>query len=811
MSSDEMYNPAEIEPKWRNYWTAERLHEARDDDPRPKYYCLDMFPYPSGSGLHVGHWRSYVLPDCWSRYKWLQGFKVLHPMGWDAFGSPAENDAIQKGIHPSVGTRRNIENFKRQLNEIGAIYDWSREVNTTDPDYYKWTQWIFVQMFKRGLAYKTFMPINWCPSCKTGISNEDVVNGRCERCGTEVTKKELNQWMLRITKYADRLLHGLATLDWPEKVKTMQTNWIGRSEGAEVTFKATASDGSEHPLRIFTTRPDTLFGATYMVMAPEHPLVAAFTTSGQRAAVEAYVAKVKSESEMDRAAAAGKTGVFTGAMALNPVNNEKIPIWISDYVLMGYGTGAIMAVPAHDERDYEFARTFGLQIREVVASSQGVDKEAFIGEGTMVNSGPFSGKSSAEGRKEIVRWIEQQGLGVPTVNYKLRDWVFSRQRYWGEPIPIIHCAKCGAVPVDEKDLPVRLPDVERYQPTGTGESPLAAIHELVNVPCPKCGGPGKRETDTMPQWAGSSWYFLRYASPRADGALVTEQGKKWLPVDMYVGGVEHAILHLLYARFFTMFLFDIGVVGFEEPFKRLFNQGMITYVGKSGKAEKMSKSKGNVVNPDGLVREFGCDSLRMYELFVGPPEVDAEWSDKGIEGVHRFLKRAWHWVTVHNGKWSQTPSRELLVQRHLLVKNVTERLESLRLNTLVSAFMEFMNEMTGMKEAPDQETVEAFLVAIAPFAPHFAEELWSQTGHKPTIFHQRWPSWDEAYTTFDVVEVAVQINGKLRSTVRVNADTSEDAVVEIAMKDATIVRFLEGKQIRKKIYVKGKILNLVAG
>jgi leucyl-tRNA synthetase len=809
--SDANYSPAEIESKWREYWTSTSLFAARDEDPRPKYYCLDMFPYPSGSGLHVGHWRSYVLPDCWSRYKLLQGYNVLHPMGWDAFGSPAENDAIKKGIQPAAGTRANVENFKRQLQEIGAMYDWSREVNTADPDYYRWTQWIFLQMFKNGLAYKSFMPINWCPSCKTGISNEDVVNGRCERCGTEVTRKEMNQWMLRITRYAERLLAGLQHLDWPEKVKTMQTNWIGKSEGAEVTFVAHAADGTNHPLKIFTTRPDTLFGATYMVLAPEHPLVPSLASPAQRDQLEAYIAKTKNESDVDRTAKTEKTGVFTGGYATNPVNQERIPIWISDYVLMGYGTGAIMAVPAHDERDYEFAQTFGLEIREVITSSTGIAKEAFVGEGVMINSGAFSGRPSDQGRKEIVRWLEEQGLGRATINYKLRDWVFSRQRYWGEPIPIIECPKCGLVPVDEKDLPVLLPDVEKYQPTGTGESPLAAITEWVNVKCPKCGGPAKRETDTMPQWAGSSWYFLRYASPHATDALITEQGKQWLPVDLYVGGVEHAILHLLYARFFTMFLFDIGVVGFEEPFKRLFNQGMITYVGKSGKAEKMSKSKGNVVNPDALVRDFGCDSLRMYELFVGPPELDAEWSDKGIEGVYRFLKRAWHWVVMHEGQWASTPDKEVLVERHLLIKNVTERLEAFRMNTIVSAFMEFINKMTSSRHAPDKETVETFLILIAPFAPHFAEELWQRTGHQPTVFRQRWPRWDERYTTADSVEIAVQINGKTRGTIVVAADAVEDAVVEAAMKDAAVGRFLDGKQIRKRVFVKGRILNLIVG
>jgi leucyl-tRNA synthetase len=732
-------------------------------------------------------------------------------MGWDAFGSPAENDAIKKGIHPSIGTRRNVENFKRQLNEIGAMYDWTREVNTTDPEYYKWTQWIFVQMFNRGLAYKTFMPINWCPSCKTGISNEDVVNGRCERCGTEVTKREMNQWMLRITKYADRLLDGLEGLDWPDKVKAMQSNWIGRSHGAEVTFRAVSSAGTEHPLVIFTTRPDTLFGATYMVMAPEHPLVATLASSDKRKQVDAYIQRVKGESDLDRTSKTEKTGVFTGAYAINPVNDERIPIWISDYVLMGYGTGAIMAVPAHDERDYEFAKKFGLEIREVISTDKGISTDASIGEGTMMNSGEFTGLPSAQGRKKIVEWMEAKSIGRATVNYKLRDWVFSRQRYWGEPIPIVDCGKCGLVAVDEKDLPVRLPEVERYEPTGTGESPLAAIEEWVNTKCPKCGKAAKRETDTMPQWAGSSWYFLRYTSPHESDALISEAGKKWMPVDLYVGGVEHAVLHLLYSRFFTMFLFDIGVVGFEEPFKRLFNQGMITYIGKSGKAEKMSKSKGNVVTPDDLVRNYGCDSLRMYELFVGPPELDAEWSDKGIEGVHRFLRRAWNWVMMHNGHWSSTPSREILVHRHLLVKNVTERLESFRMNTVVSAFMEFINAMTTMKESPDKETIEVLLVLLSPFAPHFAEELWERIGRQPTIFRQHWPKWDEQFTTMSIASVVIQIDGKMRGSVSVNVDAVEDDVLIAAMKDPSIARHIAGKQVRKRVYVKGKILNLVVG
>ncbi len=809
---EDAYRFKEIEGKWRERWARERLYEARDDDPRPKYYCLDMFPYPSGSGLHVGHWRSYVLPDAWSRYKLLKGFNVLHPMGWDAFGLPAENDAIHKGIHPEINTRKNIENFKRQLIDMSTIYDWSREINTTDPEYYRWTQWIFVQMFKKGLAYQASMPINWCPSCKTGIANEEVVAGECERCGTRVTKKDMKQWMLRITVYAERLLRGLDDLDWPEKVKTMQRNWIGRSEGAQVTFAAVDNDGGEHPVEIFTTRPDTLFGATYMVLAPEHPLVDRLVSPDRAEEVAAYVERSRNASDQDRTATKkDKTGLFLGAHARNPVTGDQIPIWVADYVLIGYGTGAIMAVPAHDDRDYEFARKFGLEIREVIASREGVSEQPYLGQGKMVRSGEFTGLDSAVGRGAVTSWLEGKGLGRGTVQYKLRDWVYSRQRYWGEPIPIVHCGECGAVPVDEADLPVRLPEVERYQPTGTGESPLATIENFVRVECPKCQGEARRETDVMPQWAGSSWYFLRYTSPTEKDTLVSETGKKWLPVDMYVGGVEHAILHLLYARFFTMFLYDIDVVDFEEPFRRLFNQGMITRLAKNGRVEKMSKSKGNVVNPDELVERYGCDSLRLYELFVGPPEMDAEWSDSGIDGVHRFLKRAWTWVLASNGNWSRTPSRQMLTERHVLVKKVTERLESFRLNTVVSAMMEFLNVVHGLDEAPDRETVEVFLTLLSPFAPHLAEELWERTGHEPSIFKETWPEWDEAYTMPDSVTVAVQINGKMRGKIVVPMDSAEETVLEAALADVAVGRHMDGKEIRKKIYVKNRILNLVVG
>ncbi len=810
--SEPVYDFEAIEAKWRRYWVDTNLYEARNDDPRPKYYCLDMFPYTSGSGLHVGHWRSYVLPDAWSRYKVLRGFNVLHPMGWDAFGLPAENDAIKNGIHPAINTRRNIENFRRQLGEMSPMYDWSREINTTDPGYYKWTQWIFVKMFKEGLAYQAVMPINWCPSCKTGLANEEVVGGECDRCGTLVGKKDMRQWMLRITNYADRLLAGLEPLEWPEKVKTMQRNWIGRSAGAEARFTAVDPEGNEHPLDIFTTRPDTLFGVTYMVLAPEHPLLPVLTTIDRTGAVAAYVEAARIKSDLDRTTVANeKSGLYTGSYAINPVNGEKIPIWVADYVLMGYGTGAIMAVPAHDDRDFEFARKYGLEIREVIASEQGISDTAYAGDGEMIQSGEFSGMDSAAGREAVIAFLEGKQRGRGTVQYRLRDWVFSRQRYWGEPIPIIHCGKCGLVPVDEADLPVRLPEVERYGPTGTGESPLAAIEDWVQTQCPRCGGEGRRETDVMPQWAGSSWYFLRYTSPRDDDQLLNESGKVWLPVDMYVGGVEHAILHLLYARFFSMFLYDINVIDFEEPFIRLLNQGMITREVKGGRVEKMSKSKGNVVNPDDLVRSHGCDSLRLYELFVGPPEMDAEWSDRGIDGVHRFLKRSWNWILDHNGSWSETPSRRMLTQRHILVKKVTERLEAFRLNTVVSAMMEFLNEVLAIGDAPDQETVEVFLILMSPFAPHFAEELWVTTGHEPSIFKQTWPDWNESYTKFETVTVAVQINGKMRDKVTVDADSDESVVLGAAMESTLVSRRLAGKEIRKKIYVKNKILNLVVG
>ena len=798
------YNHREVEQKWKKIWEEKPVNV--DDGKKEKYYCLDMFPYPSGNGLHVGHWRGYVISDVWSRYKVMQNYYVIHPMGWDAFGLPAENYAIKMGTHPAKSTEENIKNIKRQINEISAIYDWDREVNTTDPDYYKWTQWIFVQMFKKGLAYQKEMPINWCPSCKTGLANEEVVNGKCERCGADVTKKNLNQWMLKITAYADRLLKDLDTLDWPEKVKKMQTDWIGKSHGAEVDFPI---DGREEKLTVYTTRPDTLHGATFMVLAPEHALAKSLATDETRAAVEDYIYQTSLKSSVDRLQDKEKTGVFTGSYAINPLNGAKVPIWLSDYVLADYGTGAIMCVPAHDDRDFEFATKFNIPIIQVIAKD-GIEienmTEAYTeAAGTMINSGEWNGMESAVLKKEAPHMIEEMGIGKATTNYKLRDWVFSRQRYWGEPIPIVHCPDCGPVAVPEEELPLLLPDVESYQPTGTGESPLAGITDWVNTTCPCCGKPAKRETNTMPQWAGSSWYFLRYVDNKNDKELVSrEKADKYLPVDMYIGGVEHAVLHLLYSRFYTKFLYDIGVVDFEEPFQKLFNQGMIT--GKNG--IKMSKSKGNVISPDDLVRDYGCDSLRLYELFVGPPELDSEWDDRGIDGVYRFITRFWKLVLDNKDSGVQA-DKELIRERNKLIYDITTRLESFSLNTVVSGFMEHNNKLIDMakKGGVDKETLETFVILLAPFAPHISEELWQQLGHEDSVFAQSWPTYDEAAMAEDVKEIAVQINGKMRCVIKLPVDVSrEDAIA--AAKEALGAK-LKG-DIKKEIYVPGRIVNIVA-
>ena len=773
------YNHKAIEKKWKEKWAENPVNPKVDENgnPKKKYYCLDMFPYPSGNGLHVGHWRGYVISDVWSRYKLLQGYYIIHPMGWDAFGLPAENYAIKMGTHPAKSTAANIANIKRQINEISALYDWDMEVNTTDPDFYKWTQWIFVKMFKEGLAYEKEFPINWCPSCKTGLANEEVVDGCCERCGSPVTKKNLKQWMLRITKYADRLLNDLDKLDWPEKVKKMQTDWIGKSYGAEVDFPV---EGREDKITVYTTRPDTLHGATFMVLAPEHKLAAELATPEHKEEVEKYIFDSSMKSNVDRLQDKEKTGVFTGTYAINPLNGAKVPIWLSDYVLADYGTGAIMCVPAHDDRDFEFATKFYIPIIQVIAKDgkeiENMTEAYTEASGTMINSGEWNGMESSVLKKEAPHIIEERGIGRATVNYKLRDWVFSRQRYWGEPIPIVHCPECGAVPVPEDQLPLRLPDVESYEPTGTGESPLAGIDEWVNTTCPVCGKPAKRETNTMPQWAGSSLYFLRYVDNHNNEELVSrEKADAMLPVDMYIGGVEHAVLHLLYSRFYTKFLCDIGVIDFDEPFIKLFNQGMIT--GKNG--IKMSKSKGNVVSPDDLVRDYGCDSLRMYELFVGPPELDAEWDDRGIDGVYRFLKKLWNLLMDSKDK-DIKPTKEMIKVRHKLVYDITTRLESFSLNTVISAFMEHTNTLVAIAKKEggvDRDTLDTLAVLLAPFAPHMAEEIWEELGNKESVFRAGWPKYDTEAMKDDEIEIPVQINGKTRAVIKISADIAPKSSV----------------------------------
>ncbi|MCL1786680.1 MAG: leucine--tRNA ligase [Defluviitaleaceae bacterium] len=801
------YEFAAVEKKWRDKWAASPVQQNAEG--KPKYYCLDMFPYPSGSGLHVGHWRGYVLSDVISRYKILQGYHVLHPMGWDAFGLPAENNAIQKGIHPTISTAENIASMKRQLNEMGTIYDWNYEIDTTDPAYYKWTQWIFARMFEKGLAYEKEMPLNWCQACKVVLANEEAVGGVCERCGNPATKKNLRQWMLRITEYAERLLNDIALLpEWPEKVRRMQTEWIGKSHGAEIDFEV--ADMPDTVLRAYTTRPDTLFGATFMVLAPEHELVTEITTPEQLAVVEAYVKQAASRSSVDRMASKEKTGVFTGHYAVNPMTGRAdMPIWVADYVLADYGTGVIMCVPGHDERDFEFATKFNLPIVEVISPTGEAEtvplSQAYVGDGVLVNSGEFNGLSTSDAKEAVAKVLEERGQGKQTVNYKLRDWVFSRQRYWGEPIPIIHCPYCGPVLVPDSDLPVKLPEVESYQPTDTGESPLALVEDWVNTPCPNCGADAKRETNTMPQWAGSSWYFLRYPDVHNDQALASPEAlKKWLPVDYYVGGVEHAVLHLLYARFYTKFLYDIGVVEFVEPVTKLFNIGMINKDGK-----KMAKSKGNGVSPDDILPKYGCDALRMYELFVGPPEADSEWDDSGIDGVYRFLNKAWRLLEPSLSNPVQpTPDMERL--RHRMIHDITTRLDNLSLNTVVSGFMEHINTLQSLAKTAggvDKATIETFAILLSPFAPHMAEEIWERLGHSATIFAESWPVWDDAMLKSDTISLALQVNGKLRGNLEVPADMDKDSILAAAQKE--VADKLESMEIVKSIYVPGRIVNFV--
>ena len=827
---------AELEPKWQARWEKEGLFKA-PDLPRPgkKFYCLDMFPYPSADGLHVGHPEGYTATDILCRAKRMQGFDVLHPMGWDAFGLPAENFALQTGTHPRVVTERNVANFKRQIKSLGFSYDWDREVNTTDPAYYKCTQWIFLKLFEKGLAYETTAPINWCPSCKTGLANEEVFGGQCERCGSKVERKSLRQWVLKITEYADRLEKDLDGLDWPASTLAMQRNWIGRSEGAEIRFKLENGDS----LTVFTTRPDTVYGATYMVIAPEHPEVDKVTTPEQSDKVRAYVEAARSKSDLERTELQKeKTGVFTGAYALNPLNQKRIPVWIADYVLGGYGTGAIMAVPAHDERDWEFADKFHLQIIQVVRPAEGPrwPEGAFTADGVAVNSPLIDDMPTPKAKETIIDWLEKNQLGRRKIQFKLRDWIFSRQRYWGEPIPVIHCAKCGIVPVPERDLPVLLPDVQDYKPTGTGESPLAAIDSWVNVKCPKCGGAAKRETNTMPQWAGSCWYYLRFIDPKNPKlAWAPEKEKAWMPVDCYVGGAEHAVLHLLYARFWHKVLFDIGAVSTKEPFQKLRHQGMIlsfshrdakgvyhsydeldydekgdsflvaTKEKLSSQVEKMSKSKKNVVNPDAVLKRYGADAFRLYEMFMGPFEQSKPWDMRSIEGVSRFLRKVWTLV-LENEKPAEGDG--LVAPRHRAIKKVTDDIASFGFNTAISALMIYSNEIQAA-EKPSLADLEMLLSLLHPFAPHLTEELWQRLGHEECLASRPWPSYDERFLKDSTVEYAVQVNGKVRATFSFAADAPQTEVTAAALSLDKVKLAVDGKSVVKTIVVPNRLVNIV--
>lgn len=802
------FDHKKIEKKWQRYWEENKTFKTTEDKGKRKFYVLDMFPYPSGAGLHVGHPEGYTATDILARMKRAQGYNVLHPMGWDAFGLPAEQYALDTGNDPAEFTEKNINNFRRQIKSLGFSYDWDREINTTDPNYYKWTQWIFIKLFEHGLAYMDEVPVNWCPALGTVLANEEVIDGKSERGGHPVIRKPMKQWMLKITAYADRLLEDLEELDWPESIKEMQRNWIGRSEGAEVTFKI---DGHDSSFKVFTTRPDTLFGATYCVLAPEHELVDKITTAEQRKAVEEYLEQAKRKSDLERTdLAKEKTGVFTGAYAINPVNNEKIPIWVADYVLITYGSGAIMAVPAHDERDYEFAKKFNLPIREVVAGGD-IEKEAYTGDGVHVNSDFLNGLNKEEAIEKMIAWLEEKGVGEKKVSYRLRDWLFSRQRYWGEPIPIIHWEDGTMTAVPEEELPLTLPKTTQIKPSGTGESPLANIEEWVNVVDPKTGKKGRRETNTMPQWAGSSWYYLRYIDPHNDKALADlDKLKEWLPVDIYIGGAEHAVLHLLYARFWHKFLYDIGVVSTKEPFQKLFNQGMI--LGENH--EKMSKSKGNVVNPDDIVNSHGADTLRLYEMFMGPLEASKAWSTKGLDGARRFLDRVWRLFVDDDGSLSskikdRDEDKTLEKVYHQTVKKVTEDFEHLRFNTAISQLMVFVNEAYKAQSLPKQYA-EGFVKLLAPICPHIGEELWEKLGHEGTISYEAWPAYDEAKLVDDEVEIVVQINGKVRAKLKVPADANKEVLEELAMEEERIKEQISGKTIRKVIAVPGKLVNIVA-
>ncbi len=801
------YNPADIEPKWQRHWHDHETFRTKDDPALPKFYVLDMFPYPSGQGLHVGHPEGYTATDIVARFKRMQGFNVLHPMGWDAFGLPAENYAIKTGTHPAQTTKRNIANFKRQLRMFGFSYDWDREITTTDPDYVKWTQWIFTLLYKRGLAYEAEVAVNWCPELGTVLANEEVVDGLSEVGGHPVVRKPMKQWMLRITAYAERLLADLDDLDWPEPIKELQRNWIGRSEGAEVDFQVPAIDDK---LRVFTTRPDTLFGATYMVVSPEHPWVERLTAEAQRAAVQAYREEASRKSERDRQISKEKTGVFTGSHAVNPVNGKQIPIWVADYVLMGYGTGAIMAVPGQDERDWEFAETFDLSIIRTVQPPADWDGKAYPGEGPAINSDFLDGLGIAAAKTRITAWLQERGLGTARVNYKLRDWLFSRQRYWGEPFPLLKLAD-GTIRVLESDeLPLTLPEVETYKPSGTGEGPLAVITDWIETVDPVSGQPARREHNTMPQWAGSCWYYLRFIDPRnIERAWDEAKENYWMPVDLYLGGAEHAVLHLMYARFWHKVLFDLGLVSTTEPFTKLRNQGMI--LGENG--EKMSKSRGNVVNPDDVIAEHGADALRIFLMFLGPLDRDKPWNPRGIEGVHRFLDRVWRLFCDENDDLAAdirdvAPDEAALRTLHACIREVTDRTEDLRLNTAISQMMIFINEMNP-REVKPRSVMEPFVLLLAPYAPHLAEELWQKLGHTASLAHAPWPSYDERYLVQDIVTLVVQVNGKVRDRLEVPADASDDVIKQRALESEKVQQWLAGKQLVKSVVVPGKLVSLV--
>lgn len=829
------YNHIDIEKKWQKYWDEHKTFKAEIDKSKPKYYVLDMFPYPSGAGLHVGHAENYTISDIVARFKRMQGFNVLHPMGWDAFGLPAERYAERSGMHPADVVKMNADKFRSQLKAIGFSYDWDREINTTDPNYYKWTQWIFKILFDKGLAYEVTTPVNWCPKLGTVLANEEVKDGKYVETGDEVIRKPMRQWMLKITAYAEKLLEGLDKVDWPESIKTMQREWIGKSTGADVQFKI---DGKNIEFTVYTTRPDTLFGATYCVLAPEHSLVKEIMTEEQKEAVLAYIDQASKKSTQDRLAEAKeKTGVFTGAYAINPVNGDKIPVYISDYVLGDYGYGAIMAVPAHDQRDYDFAKAFNIEIKEVIKGGD-ISKEAYEGDGPLVNSGFLNGLHVKESKAKMIEWIEERGLGKGTVNYKLRDWLFARQRYWGEPFPIIHLEDGSIKSLPEKDLPVLLPPLAEFKPTEDGEPPLARVQDWVNTTDPETQKPAKRETNTMPQWAGSSWYFLRYCDPHNnEEAWSKEADEYWMPVDVYVGGVEHAVLHLLYARFWQKVLFDAGLVSCDEPFKKLVNQGMVlaySYRDDNGKyyypkeverkgneffvketgvkvntqVEKMSKSRYNVVNPDDVIQDYGADSMRLYEMFMGPIEAEKPWADDGINGVNRFIKRFWNLFDME-GKIQETGSLDLTKLMHKTIKGVTDDMEKMLYNTSIAKLMEFVNAVYKSSEPVAKTDMEKFVLLLAPLAPHVAEELWERLGHSNSLAYEPWPTYDEAMTKSDTMDIVVQVMGKKRAIITVPVSTSKEEILTLAKATEGAKNFMEGKEILKEIYVPNKLVNFV--